>query len=71
MFSYLRIISIPFNYQNVKLSNVNQNLHSLPLPPYHALDDGWWGGGGELKHFSEGLYRRNLDQIGILGGNCH
>ena len=27
------------------------------------------GGGGELSHFSEGLYSRNLGQIGVFGGN--
>ena len=30
-----------------------------------------WGRGSWLSHFSEGLYKRDLDQIGILGGNWH
>ena len=31
---------------------------------------GGWGGGG-LSDFSEHLYKRDLGQIGILGGNWH
>ena len=28
-------------------------------------------GEGEVSHFSEGLYRRDLGQFGILSGNWH
>ena len=38
--------------------------HSSHPPPPR----GWRGGGG-LSHFSERLYRRDLGQIWILGGN--
>ena len=40
-------------------------------PPPTPLHDGGWGEGGGLSHFSERLYRRDLGQIGILGGNWH
>ena len=39
-----------------------------------SLGDGVGGGGGGrrwLSHFSECLYRMDLGQIGILGGNWH
>ena len=32
---------------------------------------GDWEGGGELSHFSEGSYSRDLSQIEVLGGNWH
>ena len=46
------------------------------------VNDGQWscsivctwvmgGRGGGLSHFSEGLYWRDLGQIGIFGGNGH
>ena len=43
--------------------------HSL-----HLHRRGWWEGGGGgvgLSHFPEGLYWRDLGQIGILGGSWH
>ena len=38
---------------------------TLPSPPSWVMME------GGLSHFSEGLYRRDLIQIGILGGNWH
>ena len=38
---------------------------------FHSLHLGDGGKGGGLSHFSEGLYWRDLGQIGIFGGNGH
>ena len=45
---------------------------SYPPPPAPLWWSGWGARGeGELSHFSKRLYRRDLVQIGILGGNWH
>ena len=48
----------------VKTEHYEHVAQFAPPPP---LGDGVKGGG--LSHFSECLYRRDLGQIGILGGN--
>ena len=51
------------------------NLNKYFAIHYHSLHPSlpeWWGvGEWGLSHFSECLYRRDIGQIGILGGNWH
>ena len=52
------------NYEEARVKLTNTQLN-------HKLHPNWvmWEQGG-MSHFS-GLYRRDIDQIGILIGNCH
>ena len=36
-----------------------------PPPPHHPM------GGGGWAIYAEGLYRKDIDQIAILGESCH
>ena len=51
--------------ENVFMKRPSHSLHP-PRPPPPLGDGGWQG---ELSHFSEHSYRRDLGQIGALGGN--
>ena len=41
----------------------------VKLQVLHSSTSPWVMGGGRLSHFSEHSYRKDLGQIGILGGN--
>ena len=51
------------------INDLQGSNHTLHLPPSWEMMEG--RGGGGLSHFSEGLHRRDLIQIVILGGNWH
>ena len=59
-------------FKDFQLENANKHSsyidHSSHPPPPPSLGVGVGVG---MSHFSECLYRRDLGQIGILGGNWH
>ena len=55
-----------FNYGDI----IYDRAYIVRTPPLPHPPLGWWGEKG-LSHFSEGSYRRDLGQIGILGGKWH